>query len=242
MLPFLLLSTRPEDEAAEGERAAVARFGGLSDDELVQLRVEAGPLPPIDLADWSGILLGGGPFNSSDRDKSDLQLRVEADLRRILDDAIAADFPFLGLCYGVGTVASHLGGVVDRTYGEAVGAVDLTVTDAGRQDPLLADVGDRFRGFVGHKEAVTVLPDSAVLLVEGEACPVQMFRVGANGYVTQFHPELDVPGLIHRIGIYKHAGYFDPAETEALIARAESAGLEPAVHTIIRRFVERYAR
>lgn len=242
MKPFLLLSTRPEDLAAAGERDAVARFGGLASDEVVQLRVESEPLPEVVLDDYSGVLLGGGPFNSSDPVKSDLQRRVEADLARVLDEVMDRDFPFLGLCYGVGTVTAYLGGVVDRTYGEAVGAVDLRVTDEGADDPLLAEVGLEFRGFVGHKEAVSVLPASAVLLVTGDACPVQMFRVGNNGYVTQFHPELDAEGLIARIGIYKHAGYFDPAETETLVQRARESDLDPCVHSIVRRFVERYRR
>ncbi|WP_197512259.1 hypothetical protein [Tessaracoccus coleopterorum] len=39
----------------------------------------------------------------------------------MIDDVIERDFPFLGLCYGVGVLTSTLGGVVDRTYGEAPG-------------------------------------------------------------------------------------------------------------------------
>lgn len=241
MKPFLLLSTRPEDAAAEGERAAVAAFGGLADSELHQIRVEAGPLPAIDLDDYSGVLLGGGPFNSSDTDKSALQLRVEADLRRVLDDVLANDRPFLGLCYGIGTITTHLGGTVDRQFGEAVGAVDVSLTDAGRQDPLLVEVPDEFRAFGGHKEAVSRLPDRAVLLAEGRACPVQMFRVGANCYVTQFHPELDAPGIGLRIQIYRHNGYFAPEETESLIELTSRAAITPQVHSILRRFVERYS-
>ncbi len=240
MKPFLLLSTRPEDAAAEGERRSVLRFGGLADTELVQIRAEQRPLPSIDLDDWSGVLLGGGPFNSSDPEKSQLQLRVEADLRRVLDGVLTRDYPFLGLCYGVGTVTSLLGGVVDRTYGEAVGEIVVTLTDSGRRDPLLAEVPAAFRAFVGHKEAVRVLPETAVLLATGERCPVQMFRVGANGYVTQFHPELDGEGLAERIMIYREAGYFPPSEAENLAATALSADLDEAVHSIVRRFVEHY--
>nr|WP_255622250.1 glutamine amidotransferase [Tessaracoccus sp. OS52] len=236
-----MLSTRPEDAAAAGELEAVVRFGALPPDGARQFRVEAAPLPRIDLDDYSGVILGGGPFNSSDADKSDLQLRVEADLRRVLDDVIATDRPFLGLCYGIGTVTSLLGGVVDRRFGEPVGAVDIDVTDAGRSDPLLAEVPDRFRAFVGHKEAVSSLPDGAVLLATSGPCPVQMFRVGANCYVTQFHPELDAPGIALRINVYKHAGYFHPAETQQLLEATAQAAITPQVHSILRRFVERYA-
>ena len=245
MRPYLLLSTRPEDEAAHGEHEAVARFAGLDRDQLHQGRVEAAPLPALDLAEYSGIILGGGPFNSSDPDKSELQLRVEADLRRLLDDVLARDLPFLGLCYGVGTVTTQLGGVVDRRFGEPVSAVDIRLTDAGRRDPLLTELAalpGPFTAFVGHKEAVSQLPDGAVLLASGDACPVQMFRVGANCYVTQFHPELDGPGIGLRIHVYKHTGYFRPEETQSLLATTSAATITPQVHSILRRFVRRYAR
>lgn len=245
MKPFLLLSTRPEDQAAQGEYEAVARFSGLDTDHLHQVRVEAAPLPALDVRDYSGVILGGGPYNSSDADKSELQVRVEGDLRRVLDEVLGRDLPFLGLCYGVGTVTTQLGGVVDRRYGEPVGAVDIRLTDAGRRDPLLTELAPLpgpFTAFVGHKEAVSRLPDGAVLLAEGDACPVQMFRIGANCYVTQFHPELDGPGIGLRIHVYKHNGYFLPEEIDDLLAATSAATITPQVHSILRRFVQRYGR
>lgn len=241
MKPYLLLSTRPEDEAASGEHAAVAKFGKLPASDLVQIRVEQAPLPRLKLSDYSGIILGGGPYNASDQNKSETQLRVESDLDKVLGEVIARDYPFLGLCYGVGTVTVHLDGQVDRRYGEPVGAVELEVTPKGREEPLLAGVPERFRAFVGHKEAVTKLPSKAQLLVSGTACPVQMYRVAANCFVTQFHPELDAPGIAQRIQIYKHAGYFDPDETQALIAETGAANISPEVHSIVANFVARYA-
>ncbi len=241
MKPFLLLSCRPEDAAAEGERLSVQHFSGLADDELHQIRMEVASLPVLNLDDYSGVLLGGGPYNSSDPVKSETQLRVEADLRRVLEDVFTHDFPFLGLCYGIGTVTAHMGGIVDRTYGEPAGPVWLRRTDAGHRDPLLADVPESFQAFVGHKEAVRELPEGAVLLVEGEACPVQMFRVQKNCYVTQFHPELDAEHFIDRMNIYRHAGYFAPETLDALTEQARAANVSPAVHTILSRFVEHYA-
>ena len=55
----------------------------------------------------------------------------------------------------------------------------------------------RFEAFVGHKEAVRDLPAHAVRLASSPACPVQAFRVGQHVYATQFHPELDIDGLVH---------------------------------------------
>jgi GMP synthase (glutamine-hydrolysing) len=239
--PFLLLSSRPEDLAADEEYAAFLRCTGLAEAELHRIRLEAGPLPRLRLDDWSGILIGGGPFNSSDpaEGKSAVQRRVERELAALLDEVVARDFPFFGACYGVGTLGVHQGGVVDRVFGEPIGAVRITLTDAGLADPLLAGVPAEFDAFVGHKEACRVLPPSAVLLATSPACPVQMFRVGRNVYATQFHPELDVPGIVTRIRVYQHAGYFPPAEMDEVIVRVTPAVVTEPGRTLA-NFVARY--
>ena len=72
-------------------------------------------------------------------------------------------------------------------------------------------------------------------------CPVQAFRVGDNTYATQFHPELDVDGICTRIDVYKSYGYFAPDSAEMLKDTARQRNIEYPP-TIMRRFVERYAR
>jgi GMP synthase (glutamine-hydrolysing) len=239
--PFLLLSSRAEDVAAEGEYDAFLRYTGLPAERLHRVRMEAAPLPRLDLDDYAGVFVGGGPFNSSDPplEKSPVQRRVEAELGSLLDEIVDRDFPFFGACYGVGTLGVHQGGVIDRTYAEAIGPVRIQLTDDGAADPVLAGMAPAFDAFVGHKEACSVLPPNAVLLATSEACPVQMFRVKDNLYATQFHPELDVAGILTRVHVYQHAGYFPPDELDELVAR-----LTPAVVTepgrMLANFVARY--
>ena len=243
MKPFLLLATRDEDEAADNEYDAFLGFTGLEESMLRRVRLERRPLGRVDLDDWSGILLGGGPFNASDPDelKSPVQHRVEAELRGLLDEVVARDFPLLGACYGIGVIGEHQGGTVDRTFSEPISRVPVTLTADGRADPLLADLPETFEAFVGHKEAVHDLPVHAVRLASSPACPVQAFRVGQNVYATQFHPELDVHGLCTRIEVYKHSGYFDPPEAESLKTMArEGRVFEPP--RILAAFVQRYAQ
>jgi len=235
--PFLLLSTRDHDGAAIAEYRSVVRHTGLRPEDLVHVRVEATPLGDVDLTAYAGVMLGGSAFNVSDAVKSPLQQRVEADLARMLDRVVDADVPFLGLCYGIGSVTLHLGGVVDRTYGEPVGAASIELTEAGRNDPLLKGVPDRFEAFVGHKEACNGVPPSVELLAVGQACPVQMYRVGRHVYVTQFHPELDAADLAERMRIYQDAGYFRPDEMESLIEMAHASGVTGVQHLILRNFV-----
>lgn len=241
MKPFLLLATRAEDVAADDEYEAFLACGGLRAADLVRHRLEQQPLGEIDLGAYSGIVLGGSPFTVSDppEAKSATQLRVEAELRALLDRVVAADVPFLGACYGIGTLGSAQGAVVDRHYGEPVGAVTVTLTEKGRRDPLLSGLPGSFDAFAGHKEAISRLPCHAVLLATSATCPVQAFRVGQNAYATQFHPELDLRGLRTRIEIYRNAGYFAPEEMDALLARVGRAVVEHPPQ-VVRRFVELY--
>jgi GMP synthase (glutamine-hydrolysing) len=84
-----------------------------------------------------------------------------------------------------------------------------------------------------------VLPPTATLLAGSPTCPVQMFRVKQNLYATQFHPELDRPGIITRVRVYQHAGYFHPDEMEALIARLDGTRVS-APPRILANFAVRY--
>ncbi len=240
--PFLLLSIRAEDEAADDEYAAMLRLGGLDECGLRRIRLEREPLGHVDLDAWSGIILGGGPYNFSDppADKSADQRRVEADLLGLLDEVVARDMPFLGCCYAIGALGTYTGATVDRTFGEPVGSALISLTAAGRADKLLAGMPTVFEAFVGHKEAISELPPEAVLLASSPACPVQAFRVGRNVYATQFHPELDVAGICTRIDVYKHHGYFDPDAADSL---KESMRQRTVVHPpiVLRNFVRHFA-
>jgi GMP synthase (glutamine-hydrolysing) len=241
--PFVLLATRAEDLPADEEYALFLRYTGLAERDLIRVRLEAGPMPELNLDALSGVFVGGGPFNASDADerKSTVQHRVEAEFARLLADVTARDFPFLGACYGVGTVGAHLGAVIDRTFTEPISVVPVTLTEEGATDPLLTGIPRTFGAFVGHKEAISVLPPSAALLASSPSCPIQMFRVGRNVYATQFHPELDVDGITTRIHAYAQHGYFATDELELTLAAVRSAAVSHPSR-ILQNFVERYAR
>ena len=241
--PFLLLSIRGEDEAADDEYAAMMRFAGLDERRMHRIRLTHRELGPVDLADWSGIVLGGGPYNVSDEPgmKSPTQVRVETELAELLTEVVDRDFPFLGCCYGIGTVGAVVGAVIDRSHSEPVGGYTVDVTDEGRRDPLFAGLPDTFDAYGGHKEAAASLPGHVVRLASSADCPVQAFRVGTNVYATQFHPELDLVGICTRIDVYKDYGYFAPDTAESLKELARQRDVTHPME-ILATFAQRYAR
>lgn len=243
MKPFLLLATRAHDDVADDEYQAVLRACRLRESQLVRIRLEQRPLGPVDLDDWSGVIVGGSPFNVSDPPevKSAIQQRVEAEIGALLTRCVATDFPFLGACYGIGSLTAQQGGVVDRTYGERVAAVTIAVTEVGREDPIFGQLPPQFDAFVAHKEAVTVLPASAVTVATSANCPVQAMRVGTAVYATQYHPELDAGGLGMRVDAYRDQGYFRADEVEQVKAMARAANVDHAGQ-VLAAFCDRFTR
>ncbi len=239
--PFLLLSIRAEERAAQEEHAAFRRFLGVDDAGLERVQLGERPWEVGDLDRWAGIILGGGAFTVSDAEesKSPAQRQTETDLARLLDRVVEADFPFLGACYGIGTLGGHQGGVIDRAHPEPVGPLSVSLTEAGMSDPLFAGLPRDFAAYGGHKEALSRAPEHATVLATSAACPVQAFRVGQHVYATQFHPELDLAGVLTRIAVYATFGYFDPSEV-AELSRLSRAVEVAHPMTILRNFAARY--
>jgi len=240
-LPFLIIQLRPEHATADNELTAIKRYGQLADQEIVRIRAEQGGIPAFNLDNYSGIIVGGSPFDIStpSKLKTPMQRKVETDFFHLFDKLVARDFPFLGCCSGNGLLGSYCGATISDKYREGVGGIDISITSVGKQDPLLAGFADSIRVLVGHKEACDELPPECTLLATSASCPVQMFRLQRNMYATQFHPEGDAEGFAVRINIYKHHGYFDPGTAASLIEAIKQEHT-PHAQTILKRFVQRY--
>ena len=100
----------------------------------------------------------------------------------------ALDRPVLGICLGSQLLARAYGG--DNHLGVALefGWVDVSLTDAGRADPVLSQVPQTFPIFQWHSDTFT-LPRGAVHLATSRVAPHQAFRLGRATYGTQFHFE-----------------------------------------------------
>lgn len=242
MKPFLHLATRDLDAAAADEYAAILQASGLLADQLVHVRVDAGPMQQIDPQDYSGVFIGGSSFNTSDAHKSPTQVQAERDLGWFVDQAANGALPLLGLCYGIGVAVQHRGGRMDTTFGESTSAVPVTLTDAGREDPVFAQLPDRFTVCTGHKEACAELPADTAVLLRGDHCPVQAIRVGEACYATQFHAELNAEQTVDRMRLYRHTGYFPADEFDAVATRVRAGGVEQWAAQIVRRFAEQFTR
>jgi len=129
-----------------------------------------------------GLIFLGGSMSVND----DLPwLRTETS---IIDQALRADIPILGICLGAQLLAKALRGRVGPNPVAEIGWFAINPGPAAATDPLLRHFRDPEPVFQWHRETFS-LPDGAVHLASSQVCANQAFRYGARNYGFQFHLE-----------------------------------------------------
>lgn len=202
---------------------------GLSVPDVRTVAVEAGEALP-EPETLRGVVVTGSSALVTDR--LDWSERTGAWLRAAVD----AEIPMLCICYGHQLLADTLGGTVGANRkGREIGAIDVTLNEAGRADPLFEGLPETLRVSSSHRQQVLALPEGAVALGHNEMDPHQAYRLGARVWGVQFHPEWD-DGVIRayleaRREVLREEG-LDP---EALLDR-----VAPSAHG--ERILENFAR
>lgn len=239
MKKVLLLQLREDSRPNQNEYEAVLRHGGLDSRQVQRVQMHVEDFDDLDMHDYAAVIVGGGPYDVSKPadGKTARQQYVEMTLKKHIDTIYEYDIPYMGICYGLGVLVDSLGGVVSSDYTEAVGPINLQLTDAGREDRLFSEC-HMAAALVGHHEGIHQLPHGAILLASSSTCPVQAIRVKQNIYGLQFHPELDTVGLAIRLEAYKHHGYFKPEEFDEIMDSASIVSLSQA-HQVVRVFCQK---
>ena len=141
------------------------------------------PLP--ELRDVTALIVMGGAMSAND----DAGHPFLAEVKLFIKQAVRRDIPYLGICLGGQLLAAALGAEVAANRWEELGTMKVTLTAAGKDDPLFTGIVDPFPTFQWHHDSFD-LPGGATLLATSPACPHQAFRVGAHAWGTQFHPEV----------------------------------------------------
>lgn len=237
MASLLYVCVRPEVGAADAEHASFRRALGVDVVDRLDLLHE--PLSPAHLERYRGIVIGGSPFNVSDRVKSPTQQRVEADLETIAHAATAATVAAFFTCFSIGVLTRMRGGEVVTTMPEPASATVIRTTAEGDADPVFGPSGPALTVFTAHKESAAAVPPGAVLLATNDACPVQAYRVGSHLYAAQFHPEPTPRDFADRMTFYRTTGYFDPERFDAVQREVLAASVTEGA-ALLRRFAETF--
>ncbi|MDL0430403.1 glutamine amidotransferase [Marinobacter sp. TBZ242] len=134
--------------------------------------------------EWDGIVVTGSPAMVSDRAPWSEQTASW------LAEAVAAEIPILGVCYGHQLLAHALGGEAGfHPGGRETGTHQVTLLDAAEDDPLFKGLPREFPAQLTHRQSALRLPENAVLLGCNDFEAHQAFRVGPCAWGVQFHPE-----------------------------------------------------
>ena len=150
------------------------------------------PEASVSMMRYDGLIVLGGPMGVYEADRHP-HLAREIELVR---EAMAQEKPVLGICLGAQIIAQALGAQVGPLPVKEIGWYEVALTEAGRSDPMLSQLGPDEPIFQWHGDGFA-LPEGAIRLATSAACPHQAFRFGPNVYALQFHLEVD-SGMVDR--------------------------------------------
>jgi GMP synthase-like glutamine amidotransferase len=212
------------------------------------LRLDLGAPVPESLGGMDALLVLGGSMGVGDA--GDPQVPFLAHEIRLLERAVASDFPTLGICLGAQLLAAAAGArVYPNRLAESVirevgwGAVHFT--RSASEEPVLFGLDAAEVVLHWHGDTFD-LPAGATLLAATLHCPNQMFRVKTRLFGVQFHPEVDEPDIANWIEADAEyiAGALGPsgaariaADTQRFMPRLRERGdrlLDNLVHAMAR--------
>lgn len=232
MRVLLLQARKPDDPAKSDELAAFNSKARCPSSCFTSHDLLEGPPIFGQVLQYDALMIGGsGDYNLSDR-----SLPFIEETFALLREVVAVGHPTFASCFGFQLLVEALGGEIVRDEDSMeIGAYDVTLTDAGREDALFGYLPDVFPAQFGHKERVLHLPASALNLGASELCAYQALRLpGKPIWAVQFHPELSGAENRQRFTRYAEmyiglvgqeeydrilARFTDSLETEELIPR-----------------------
>jgi len=133
---------------------------------------------------YDAVMVFGGSQHPDEDDRFAWLEREE----EFLQDALAERVPIFGVCLGAQMLARAAGASVGPADVVEIGWLDVSLTAAGADDPVLGVLPPSATVFQWHHYTFDV-PAGAVELARSPICP-QAFRLDGRAWGIQFHAEV----------------------------------------------------
>lgn len=196
--------------------AAIEIWGKRKGFDITYTRQYAGDTFPEE-CNFDFLVVMGGPQSPS----TTLEECPHYDAKKeiaFIKKAIEQNKILLGVCLGAQLIGEALGGKFGHSPNREMGVFPLTLTEDGKQDPIIGTFPKKFMVGHWHGDMPGLTPESKVLAIS-EGCPRQIVRYTPKIYGFQCHFEFTpeaIEGMIennaHELEEYKNLPYIQTAE------------------------------
>jgi GMP synthase (glutamine-hydrolysing) len=198
------------------------------------IRVFAGEPVPGDMTGVAGLVVMGGSMGVYEQAEYPF-LSQEI---RLIEAALKAEKPVLGVCLGSQLLASALGAEVKKGDHKEIGWFPVALTEAASTDRLFSEVERSFWAYHWHGDMFD-LPGGAVSLASSAQTQCQAFVYGVRAYGLLFH--LEATQKIVEDMVRGFAGELDEEKIEGAGMIAQTREYLPQLQRIGASVFQRWA-
>jgi len=232
-LNYLLLQIRDIDDPIRSREVdSFSQSLGCEASRITCGDLLQGPPSLVVIRRHDVVFIGGSGRYSATSDEPWLHRTLDF-LRELFESGTAV----FASCWGFQAFSRALGGTVVRDSQHAeLGTRSVSLTTAGKSDPVFGSLDKEFLAQMGHEDSVTILPENATLLAVSDRANQAIGFADRPVYATQFHSELNRDGLLERVRTYPN--YIQKITGETLDEFDRRCQDTPAASSLMRRFVE----
>ncbi len=172
---------------------------------------------PDNVNSFDFLVVMGGPQSPATTLEECSHFDAEKEIR-FIKNAIDQGKALLGVCLGAQMIGEALGAKFAHSPNREIGVFELSLTDAGKMDPIFSIFPEKFPAGHWHGDMPGLTPEIQILAYS-EGCPRQVVRYSPKIYGFQCHFEFTpeaIEGMIanstEELEIYKSLPYVESPE------------------------------
>jgi GMP synthase-like glutamine amidotransferase len=225
---LVLQHVEPESPYALADRL------GLAGVDIDVRQLHRGEPVPDDITDYDGLIVMGGPMSAASDDGFPTRVAELA----VIEAALAASVPTLGVCLGAQLLAAAVGArVYPGGRGPEIGWGPVVLTESAEDDELLHGLPGSLSVMHWHGDTFD-LPAGAVRLAGNDRYDNQAFRLGDAAWGLQFHLEVTADAVAAFVGAFGEELESAGIDPQTILAATPAAveQLAETQHAVIDRF------